>query len=338
MKYLIHSNYGIGGGHHSVHQISAALTELSQENYMIYPPVGHDSVVPLWTELYGVKNFLHREQTEDEADQVHLLPAMWGPNWYPCDGDTPSCIKKKSFNSKKVFYWLGVVPWQDWEFGGVDRDVDLNHTNMQKMYHACQSRFAYEFLMKSGKIDPRTIFMLRDYTNKFFLHTDYELFTGYHKRNNIVLFNGAKGLQHSFKIMEECRDLNCTFVRLENLDYKQMKEAALRAKVYIDFGHHPGKDRIPREMASCGCVVITGDEGTAACDADVPVGPRKFKSVQGQYDYQAIREQIKLDIYDYMAGFLDEHQVRYRMSIRREKDEVYEDVRNMLKVVGENIL
>ena len=33
-------------------------------------------------------------------------------------------------------------------------------------------------------------------------------------------------------------------------------------QVYIDFGHHPGQDRLPREAVQCGCVVITGTRGS----------------------------------------------------------------------------
>ena len=43
------------------------------------------------------------------------------------------------------------------------------------------------------------------------------------------------------------------------------------ARVYIDFGHHPGQDRLPREAVQCGCTVITGTEGSASLYADVPL-------------------------------------------------------------------
>ncbi|KAL3809235.1 hypothetical protein ACHAXA_005283 [Cyclostephanos tholiformis] len=45
---------------------------------------------------------------------------------------------------------------------------------------------------------------------------------------------------------------------------------------YIDFGPHPGMDRLPREAALAGCIVITNREGAAAHDEDVPL-PQEFK-------------------------------------------------------------
>ena len=45
---------------------------------------------------------------------------------------------------------------------------------------------------------------------------------------------------------------------------------------YIDFGPHPGMDRLPREAALAGCVVVTNREGAANFDEDTPL-PSQFK-------------------------------------------------------------
>lgn len=50
-----------------------------------------------------------------------------------------------------------------------------------------------------------------------------------------------------------------------------MSNLLLKSKVYIDFGNHPGKDRIPREAAISGCCVITGLRGSAKYYEDVPI-------------------------------------------------------------------
>ncbi|MCX7738527.1 MAG: hypothetical protein N2Z80_03840 [Hydrogenothermaceae bacterium] len=49
-----------------------------------------------------------------------------------------------------------------------------------------------------------------------------------------------------------------------------------KAKVYIDFGNHTGKDRIPREAAMLECCVITGRRGIAKYREDVPI-PENYK-------------------------------------------------------------
>jgi hypothetical protein len=61
------------------------------------------------------------------------------------------------------------------------------------------------------------------------------------------------------------------FVPVQNMTKKEVAGLLARAKVYIDFGHHPGKDRIPREAVMAGCCVVTGRRGSARFDADVPL-------------------------------------------------------------------
>jgi hypothetical protein len=55
-----------------------------------------------------------------------------------------------------------------------------------------------------------------------------------------------------------------------------MRNTLARSKVYLDFGHHPGKDRIPREAAISGCCVLTNREGAAGNDRDIPI-PDTYK-------------------------------------------------------------
>ena len=60
----------------------------------------------------------------------------------------------------------------------------------------------------------------------------------------------------------------------------EVKNLLLTSKVYIDFGNHPGKDRIPREAAVSGCVVITNKKGSANYFEDVTIDELyKFEDV-----------------------------------------------------------
>jgi hypothetical protein len=64
------------------------------------------------------------------------------------------------------------------------------------------------------------------------------------------------------------------FRPLRGLNREQLAQAFLDAKLYMDFGHHPGKDRLPREAALHGCCVITACHGSAANPVDVPIAQR----------------------------------------------------------------
>ena len=59
---------------------------------------------------------------------------------------------------------------------------------------------------------------------------------------------------------------------------------------YIDFGPHPGMDRLPREAALAGCIVLTNREGAANFAKDVPL-PEEFKF--SKFDVDVIYGMLK---------------------------------------------
>jgi len=66
------------------------------------------------------------------------------------------------------------------------------------------------------------------------------------------------------------------FVPVKGLNREQLSERLYEAKIYIDFGHHPGRDRMPREAAMHGCALISGVLGSAGNDIDLPI-PKAYK-------------------------------------------------------------
>jgi len=136
--------------------------------------------------------------------------------------------------------------------------------------------------------------------------------------------------------MEACSGDGIDFRPITGMTREQIREAGRSAKVYIDFGTHPGRDRIPREMAACGCSVITGSDGTAACTEDVPLRTRKFARSDDAYDCLAVRERILADVKYYPSALFDDEMVEYRRVIRQERSTVFAEVRNMVDTVAEH--
>lgn len=93
-------------------------------------------------------------------------------------------------------------------------------------------------------------------------------------KRNLILYNPRKGLQLTAWL--RARLPQHSFVALAGLEEAGMRQAYLSAKLYIDFGHHPGKERMPREAAASGCCIITGRRGSAANNVDIPI-PERFK-------------------------------------------------------------
>lgn len=98
-----------------------------------------------------------------------------------------------------------------------------------------------------------------------------------------VVYNPAKGIHYTNEITRRAAGKTLQLVPIGKGPNGQVRMTAnevshllCRAKVYIDFGPHPGMDRLPREAALAGCIVITNREGAAGYDVDVPL-PTEFK-------------------------------------------------------------
>jgi len=104
-----------------------------------------------------------------------------------------------------------------------------------------------------------------------------------------------------------------------------VRELLKRAKIYIDFGPHPGMDRLPREAALAGCLVVTNQEGAAQYKEDVPL-PARYK-VQ-TFDPDAIHKLLKdlLENFDERTKDLDE----YRDWIRGQHESMKKCVKGLV--------
>ncbi len=144
--------------------------------------------------------------------------------------------------------------------------------NNSNVLHLVQSQYALEFLNDTLKIRDN-VFYLSDYLNSVFFNT--ELNGEDNMRENVVVFNPKKGANTTASLIFSS-DYKIKWQALRGLTPDKMRETLRSAKVYIDFGEHPGKDRIPREAAMCGCCVITNKNGSAANNIDVPI-PDTYK-------------------------------------------------------------
>jgi hypothetical protein len=106
---------------------------------------------------------------------------------------------------------------------------------------------------------------LSDYLNKEFL----EIETDENKKENIVAYNPTKGFKFTRRLIKIAPDFR--FIPIQNMTREEVIGLLKRAKVYIDFGNHPGKDRIPREAAMLNCCIITNRRGSANFFEDVSI-------------------------------------------------------------------
>ena len=185
--------------------------------------------------------------------------------------------------------------------------------------HLVQSAYAFDFLVKNG-VPKDKITFLSDYINDEYIelanHVDPS------RKENIVLYNPKKGIRFTKKIISHNSAIS--FVPIINMTNSDVMDAMMKAKVYIDFGNHPGKDRIPREAALLLCCVITGKRGSANFFEDVPIAP-EFKFEETGKNIKRIGEEIA-KIFNEYELYLDKY-ANYRLMIKAEKKAFKEQVR-----------
>lgn len=175
----------------------------------------------------------------------------------------------------------------------------------QIVEHLYQSEYARVFLANNGI---RNVHELSDYINCDFFEPGMSV-----KKESAIAYNPKKGFDFTQQLIEMAPDLD--WRPIERLSRSGVIDLLKQCKVYIDFGNHPGKDRIPREAALCGCVVITGRRGAAAFDKDVPI-PAKYK-IDELRGTRAVIKQIRKSLGEYEKDVLDFK--GYREMILREK-------------------
>lgn len=211
---------------------------------------------------------------------------------------------------------------------------DLSKTYVSEIrkvdYHLVQSIYALNHLL-SLNFPIKKIYYLSDYIDEDFLDVSYDL----EKKEDIVVYNPAKENSFTRKIITLSRKYgyNIEFIPIFRMTKHEVRDLLLRAKVYIDFGNHPGKDRIPREAAILGCCIITGKRGSAAFYEDVPI-PGEYKFEDRVENIPLILKKIKDCIENYKYRINDFE--NYRKLIRKEKQKFIEDLKKIFIRVSNN--
>ena len=169
----------------------------------------------------------------------------------------------------------------------------------------------------------RNVAYLSDYLAEHFINEYMKSEKSFSKkdREDIVLYNPKRNTKYVMEIKKMAPDLQ--FIAIENMSSNEVMKLMHRAKIYIDFGSHPGKDRMPREAALQGCCVLTSTLGSAAYFDDVPIA-NEYKYERTPQNKKKIIRKIREIFEDY------EKEVKnfdgYRKYILSEKKKFLEDI------------
>ena len=144
-------------------------------------------------------------------------------------------------------------------------------------------------------------------------------------KKDIIAYNPVKGIQQTRHLIKACPQFD--FVPIQNMSSREVAELLMRTKLYIDFGFHPGKDRLPREAALAGCCLIIGKKGAAAYYQDIPIKDGykldDSKLVDAQYFTKLVN--------DIFISF-EQHQIQFKNyvdAIAKEKSIFKQEVKDI---------
>lgn len=274
------------GGTELLQQLVYKLRHIGLDAYMVYTTPYHGSKVeqvfgPRYNNPYVckiedcTKNMIivHEAAIHILLNYKYVHKAVW---WLSVDFYGGS-FRIPTDYYHKIFYSIS-----DYIFRKYDK----------KWIHFVQSEYAYNYCIRERNIPAEHVVRLSDYLSKAFVENAIE--DDGTNRENQVLYNPKRGLDFTKSLMSLAPEIK--WIPIINMTSQQIAELMRTSKVYIDFGNHPGKDRIPREAAIQGCCIITGKRGAAANFIDVPISTK--------YKYE---ENEAYKIIDAIKGIFDNY-------------------------------
>lgn len=219
-------------------------------------------------------------------------------------------------------WWLSVDNYIKCIHQDINNYTPTGFKDKSNILHLVQSWYAYRFLIEAAGVDDSKIYWLSDYINDSFLKKKFSVSA----KTNQIVYNPAKGYKNIKRLIDDTPYYN--WVPVKNMTPLQVAYTLQCSKIYIDFGNHPGKDRIPREAAASGCCVITNRSGSAAYYEDIPI-PDEYKFKDSVYSEKEIIALIK-DIFDNFENHLADFEY-YRQKISQEKKEFIIDATQTFK-------
>ena len=259
--YIVSPAYIATGGTELLQQLCYVLNSTGKKCYMYYTEEYNDSDVEKKFKKYNNQAV---ERIPDNINSVIVIP------------ETRIDFAYKFKSATIYFWWLSV----DNYYGSRKLKTDIAHSIVysfkdkrnqflfKRNIHLVQSEYAKQYLLKEKNIDNKNIHYLSDYLNDTFLNNAMGDINS-NLRKNQILYNPRKGLKFTEILIDNIVEYD--WIPLQGLTPDEMLHLMQISKVYIDFGNHPGKDRIPREAAICGCCIITGKRGSANNKIDIAI-------------------------------------------------------------------
>jgi hypothetical protein len=302
------------GGPEALHQLGYILNSLGFNAKMLYSKYKIDPVHP----FYKNYNVPYTMSIKDSVDNVIIIPESM-----------TNLIAKYPLSQKKI-WWLSLDFYEILMNSREKKKnwirkllVPYKHTEYRfepnkSVTHWYQSQRTKEFLL-TKKLD-NEIAYLCDYVTELFFDNLPETFS----KENIITYNPKKGLdkiQNYITLLPQYK-----WIPLSGMSREEMRDTLRKAKLHIDFGYFPGRDKIPREALISGVCLLTGREGTSAYKEDLGI-PEKYKLHENEITTDKILELINYTMNNYDSVF-DEFK-DFRTFVINEKKNMIENAKKL---------
>ena len=218
--------------------------------------------------------------------------------------------------NKVTYYNFEIFTFHDYlkflySFSKLQKFKELKQMDL----HLAQSKYAYNFL----KLHFKNLKFLSDYQRDEILKSSKKLKKT--KKNLICYSNKSSEFIESLK-----SNYNFEMIKLSGFNTKQIIDIYKKTKVYLDFGYHPGKDRMPREAALFNNCIITNKKGSAKNKLDIPIN-EKYKFEEKKKNLEKITKTILNIFKNYQIEL--KHFKKYKKIILNEKKNFHKDLRKI---------
>ena len=253
----------VTGGPESLHNLVAVLQSLGEDASIVYYPFNIRAKTPDVYRHYGVAV----DAFDDSRSTLVILPeiyysllrniknaktAIW---WLSLD----NFLERKYHNWRdKVRYFIKIIKRERPLFGV--KGIRCN-------FHLSKSYYDENYLNRRGI----KTFRLAGPISNFYLNAAQARVHHNAGRKPEILYNSKKGTRATDILRKNLHELN--FKSLGGMSEGELAAIYGEGMLYVDFGHHPGRERMPREAAVMGCCVVTGRLGSAGNEFDIPIPP-----------------------------------------------------------------
>ncbi|HWD88831.1 MAG TPA: hypothetical protein VG367_11935 [Mucilaginibacter sp.] len=310
------------GGPEALHQLGHHLNQLGFNAFMFYYDTPDSRT--LVHDNYKRYNVSYVTRPENKAGNIMILPETY----------LAPLFRRKYSAIKKVVWWLSVVNYYLTQ-KEVDKESSRSKRSLLKKLFSspvptfqllkdkgvlsiAHSWYSVVHLRKNG-VEP--VGQLSDYMNDVFLK---DKDGAQAQKEAIIIWNPKKNDDFLQEIIDQTSQFQ--WKAISNMSPEEVAGWMNRAKLYLDFGYHPGKERMPREACIMRCCMIIGKVGSAAYAEDMPI-PEKYRFEKNHDDLPAIIKCINdcMVNYDKCIGDFNP----YRDALYGEKEKFIADIKKL---------